>query len=189
MHFELSTYPAYKRWRIHGSLIWKTWIKKYIHGKPIKFGFNLWVIATPLGYCIQFRPYTGKDSILQEYENIVLDLGASVVANWVSKLPVTQTSSYQIVLSVMGVDATGVEALERNGSCCNRNGESKPNGKWSIARYGKNEKMRLLMCPRTSLQYVGKIIKSWLQFPPLLVNNELNRSNVIVIVKKTESEY
>ena len=25
---ELSTCPAYKRWRIHGSLIWKTWIKK-----------------------------------------------------------------------------------------------------------------------------------------------------------------
>ena len=100
-----------------------------------------------------------------------------------------QTSSYQIVLSVMGVVVTGVEALERSGSCCNRNGESKPNGKCSIARYGKNEKMRLLMCPRTSLQYVGKIIKSWLQFPPLLVNNELNRSNVIVIVKKTESEY
>ena len=38
--------------------------KQYIHGKPIKFGF----MVIPLGYCIQFRPYAGKDSILQEYE-------------------------------------------------------------------------------------------------------------------------
>ena len=53
--------------------------KQYIHSKLIKFGFKLWVMATPLGYCIQFSPYAGKDSILQEYENIGLDLGASTV--------------------------------------------------------------------------------------------------------------
>ena len=27
--------------------------KQYIHGKNIKFGFKLWVMATLLGYCIQ----------------------------------------------------------------------------------------------------------------------------------------
>ena len=26
--------------------------KEYIHGKPVKFEFKLWVMATPLGYCI-----------------------------------------------------------------------------------------------------------------------------------------
>ena len=31
--------------------------KQYIHGKPIKFGFKLWAMVTPLGYCIQFDPY------------------------------------------------------------------------------------------------------------------------------------
>ena len=51
----------------------------YIHGKPIKFGFKLRVMATPLGYCIQLCPYAGKDSILQGYGNIGLGLGASVV--------------------------------------------------------------------------------------------------------------
>ena len=55
--------------------------KQYTRGKPIKFGFKFWVMATPLWYCIQFRPYAVKDSILQEYENIRLGLGASVVAN------------------------------------------------------------------------------------------------------------
>ena len=31
----------------HGS-------KQYIHGKPINFGFNLWVMTTPLGYLSNF---------------------------------------------------------------------------------------------------------------------------------------
>ena len=51
-------------------------VKEYAHGKPIKFGFKLWVMATPLGYCIQFCPYAGNDSILREYENIGLDIDA-----------------------------------------------------------------------------------------------------------------
>ena len=72
----------------HGS-------KQDIHDKSIKFGFKLWVMATPLGYCIQFCPYAGKDSIMQEYENIGLGLGPSVVA--------------KVVFA---------EALDRNGSCC-----------------------------------------------------------------------
>ena len=36
----------------------------------------------------QIRTYAGKDSILEQYENIGLGLGASVVANLVSKFPV-----------------------------------------------------------------------------------------------------
>ena len=44
--------------------------KQYIHGKPIKFGNKLWVMATPLAFYSQFSPYTGKDTILQEYTDI-----------------------------------------------------------------------------------------------------------------------
>ena len=40
--------------------------KQYIHGKTIKFGFELWIMATPSVYCIQFLPYSGKDSIIQK---------------------------------------------------------------------------------------------------------------------------
>ena len=67
--------------------------KQYIHGKPIRFGFKLWVMVTPLGDCIIFHPYAGKDSILQGYEITGLGPGASVVANLVNKLPVMQTSN------------------------------------------------------------------------------------------------
>ena len=121
--------------------------KQYIHDKPIKFGFNLWVMANPLGYCTQFRLYASKDSILQEYESIRLGIGAPLVANLVSKLPVIQTSNDFL---------------------------------WNVGH-----QMRLLMCPQTSLQY-EKIIKimwiSWIWLPPLLINNQFKRSNVIVIM-------
>ena len=80
-------------------------------------------MVTPLGDCIIFHPYAGKDSILQGYEIIGLGPGASAVANLVSKLSVMQTSNYHIVidhyftspdllrhLSAMGVVAAGMRA-------------------------------------------------------------------------------
>ena len=33
--------------------------KQYIRGKPIKYGYKMWVIATPGGYAIQFYLYQG----------------------------------------------------------------------------------------------------------------------------------
>ena len=72
--------------------------KQCIHGKSIKSGTKLWVMVTPLGCCIQFLLCAGKDSILQEYENTGLDLGASVVANLVRRLPVMQIYNYHIIM-------------------------------------------------------------------------------------------
>ena len=39
---------------------------QYMHGKTIKFGFELWIMVTPSLYCIQFLPYSGKDSVIQK---------------------------------------------------------------------------------------------------------------------------
>ena len=101
-----------------------------MHGKPIRSGCKLLVMATPLGYCIQFRPYAAKDSILQDYQNIGLGLGPSVYADLVSKLPVMQTSNYHIVmdnyftspvllrhLSAIGVAATRTVRANRMENC------------------------------------------------------------------------
>ena len=57
------------------------------------------VIATPLGHCIQFCSYADKDSILQEYENMVLGALTSVVENLVCKLPVTKICNYHIAIN------------------------------------------------------------------------------------------
>ena len=97
-------------------------------------------MATPLGYCIQFRQYTCRDSVMQQCENIGLGLATSVFANLVSKLPVMQISNYHIVMGNYFACPALLKALEPNGSCCNRYGESKPNRKCFIARYGKMNK-------------------------------------------------
>ena len=149
-------------------------------------------MATPLEYCIQFRPCACKDSVLQQYENIGLDLATSAVANLVSKLPVMQISNYHIVtdiyftslallrhLSAMGVPATGTVRANRIENATFRDMVKR-------IKRSVDHQMWLLICPQTSLQHVGKIIKSWIRFPPLLVNNQLNRSTVIVIVKNGE---
>ena len=100
--------------------------KQYIHGQPIKFGYKLWVMATPLGYCIQFCPYAGKDRIVQEYTDIGLGLGASAVAHLAESLPEVENSNYHVVmdnfftspkllryLKSKGIAATGTVRVNR----------------------------------------------------------------------------
>ena len=72
--------------------------KQYIHEKPLKFGYKLWVMATPLGYCIQFLPYTGKDGGLNKYMDVGLGLGGAVVASLTQALPKIAHSNYHIVI-------------------------------------------------------------------------------------------
>ena len=72
--------------------------KQYIYGKPITSGYKLWVMATPLGYCIQFCPYAGKDTIPQEYTDIGLGLGASLVAHLAERLSEVENSNYHVVM-------------------------------------------------------------------------------------------
>ena len=57
--------------------------KQYMQSKPVKFGYKLWVAATPLGYTTtrEFYPHAGKDT---NYDK-VLGLGDSVVMSLVSK--------------------------------------------------------------------------------------------------------
>ena len=47
--------------------------KQHIAGKPIRFGFKVWTLATPLGYCLWMEPYPGKaEQATEKY-----DLGKS----------------------------------------------------------------------------------------------------------------
>ena len=128
--------------------------KQYIHGKSIKFGFKLWVMATALGCCIQFRPYTGKDSILQEYGNIGLGLGAPAVAN-LGKHSVMQTSNYYIVMYNYFTSPALLRHLSAMGM---ENAPLRDMVRMNKDKRGSSDVV--LMCPRTSLHYIRKIIKS-----------------------------
>ena len=55
-------------------------------------------MATPLRYCIQFGPYAGKHTIFQEYTNIGLGLGGSVVAHPAESLPEVENPNYHVVM-------------------------------------------------------------------------------------------
>ena len=95
--------------------------KQYIHGKPIKFGYKLWFMATLMGYFIQFRPYAGKDTIMEEYDDIGLGLGASVVANLAKILANVDDWNYHIAMDNFFTSAALVH-------CRHWNSKAKPEG-------------------------------------------------------------
>ena len=68
--------------------------KQYIENKPVKFGYKLWVAATPFGYGIQFYLYARKDN---NY-NKDIGLGGSVVMILMSKLPLVPELHYHAVM-------------------------------------------------------------------------------------------
>lgn len=66
--------------------------KQYIHGKPIKFGYKVWVAATTLGYVIQFNPYQGAGTTSKEFGQ-----GGSVVLGLAKSLPKLENQNYHLV--------------------------------------------------------------------------------------------
>jgi hypothetical protein len=96
--------------------------KQYIRGKPIRFGYKVWSINTPLGYCAQMEPYQGAGVTHAE-----LGLGGSVVVNLVKALP---TDNYIVYfdnfftslrlleqLSDLNIHATGTVRANRIENC------------------------------------------------------------------------
>lgn len=59
--------------------------KQYIHGKPIRYGYKLWVGTTRLGYINWFEPYQGASTnISTTYKE--LGVGSSVVLEYADAL-------------------------------------------------------------------------------------------------------
>ena len=85
--------------------------KQYIQNKPVKFGYKLWVAATPLGYAIQFYPYDGKD----DNYNKDIGLGGSVVMTLMSKLPTVPNLNYHVVMDNFFTSPSLLRLLKRNG--------------------------------------------------------------------------
>ena len=65
-----------------------------MRNKTVKCGNKFWIVATPLGYIIQFYPYAGKD---ENYDSN-LGLGGSLVATLAEKLPLQVGSNYHIII-------------------------------------------------------------------------------------------
>lgn len=87
--------------------------KQFIRGKPIRFGFKLWCLATRLGYCMQFEPYQGAGTGRHE-----LGLGAGVVLDLIKELPNTDVSLYfdNLFTSVKLLDALTEKGIGGTGT-------------------------------------------------------------------------
>ena len=85
--------------------------KQYIQNKPVKFGYKLWVAATPLGYDIQFYPYAGKN----DNYNKDIGLGGSAVMTLMSKLPTVPNSHYHAVMDNFFTSPSLSQVLKESG--------------------------------------------------------------------------
>ena len=57
--------------------------KQFIHGKPVRYGYKIWCLATSDGAGVWFEPYCGKDTRI---ENKNLGQGPNVVLDLVDKV-------------------------------------------------------------------------------------------------------
>lgn len=103
--------------------------KQFIKGKPIRWGYKLWVGATRLGYIVYFEPYQGSSTKLPEqYKE--LGLGASVVLQYADILESTGYQNYHMFfdnfftslsllkeLQFRGIKATGTVRENRINNC------------------------------------------------------------------------
>ena len=98
--------------------------KMFIRGKPVRFGFKLWCIASATGYVYQFDPYGGAS----QKTNEKLGLGERVVTDLLKVVQVPEnhiiffdnffTSHYLLtLLSEMKFFATGTVRENRVSSC------------------------------------------------------------------------
>ena len=72
--------------------------KQHIKGKPIRFGFKWWCLATPSGYLLQLQPYPGKaEKATEDY-----DFGASgnVIYYFAKILRARYPDNHQITITM-----------------------------------------------------------------------------------------
>ena len=100
-------------------------LKQYIKGKPVKFGFKLWALASHDGYVINFIPYQGKNHQYDKFYGV----GGSAVRELVEPLPHMDKDGRAVfidnlftsfeLLTDMGSKAYAVTGTLRRNRCSN----------------------------------------------------------------------
>ena len=90
--------------------------KQFIRGKPIRFGYKMWVLTTPLGYVLQFEPYQGARGRQTEYPG--LGMGGSVVVDLIAELQADTGDSFHLTFDNLFTSLALVDCLtEKNIAC------------------------------------------------------------------------
>ena len=102
--------------------------KQFIKGKPVRYGYKLWVGATSYGYVIFFDPYQGANSKMKKYSS--LGLGPSIILTYSDVILSKIDASYRFYfdnffttvplleeLSVRKIKGTGTIRENRRAKC------------------------------------------------------------------------
>ena len=74
-------------------------------------------MATTLCYCIQFRPYVGKDGGLNKYMDVGLGVGGAVVASLTQVLSKIADSNYHVVTDNFFISPSLLTYLKEKETC------------------------------------------------------------------------
>ena len=123
----LENFPTCQNLSIDESMIpyfGRHGAKQFIRGKPIRFGYKMWCLCTPLGYLVQTIPYSGAGGLVRIPD---LGLGGSVVTSLIEAVPKYHyniffdnffTSAKLIQrLTEGGYGATGTVRTNRTNNC------------------------------------------------------------------------
>lgn len=83
--------------------------KQFIRGKPIRFGFKVWVGTLRLGYALWISPYQGKDT---GFNQIDVGLGGSVILAYAQQLINHRPAPYHLVFDNFFTSVTLLEKLK-----------------------------------------------------------------------------
>ena len=90
--------------------------KQFIRGKPIRFGYKVWMLSTSLGYMVKFEPYQGAKGRQAVYP--CLGMGGSVVIDLIAALQEEEGRSYHLTFDNLFTSLKLVGVLtEKNIAC------------------------------------------------------------------------
>ena len=90
--------------------------KQLIRGKPIRFGYKVWMLSTSLGYMVKFEPYQGAKARQAVYPG--LGMGGSVVIDLIAALQEEEGRSYHLTFDNLFTSLKLVDVLtEKNIAC------------------------------------------------------------------------
>ena len=100
--------------------------KQFIHGKPIRFGYNMWALTTPLGYLLQIEPYKGARG--RQVEVPCLGMGGSVVVDLISQLQQEEGRSFHLTFDNLFTRLKPADCLRKEKKrCMHRNNPCQQN--------------------------------------------------------------
>lgn len=168
--------------------------KQFMKGKPIRFGYKLWCICTPLGYLLSVEPYQGKYGVNIADKN-KLGLGGSVVTEMVTRMKAKLQycfhvffdnffSSLKLVrtISTMGVKCTGTVRDNRIENCPILTQKQMKNKARGFYDYRVDAESEILVCRWKDNSTVTVVSNAHGLEPQLMVKrySRENRSTIMV---------